>query len=143
MRKINLLAVIVAALAAFIASAVYYTLLASTWLRLRGIDQSTVNTAPQVWEMVGQLVRNLVVSFVFAYLIKRFKIIGLKDSLCLGLWVWIGFQAMQIVGAVLHENYPLGLYALHVGDALMTTLIMTTIIGAWTHKKESSYVISK
>jgi hypothetical protein len=44
---------------------------------------------------------------------------------------------------VLHENYPLGLYALHVGDALMTTLIMTTIIGAWTHKKESSYVISK
>jgi glycerol uptake facilitator-like aquaporin len=143
MRKINLLAVIVAAFAAFVASAVYYTLLVSTWLRLRGIDQNTVSTTPHVWEMVGQLVRNFVVSFVFAYFIMRLKIVGWKDSLCLGLWVWIGFQAMQIAGAVLHEDYPLGLYALHIGDALMTTLIMTTIIGAWTHKRENSYVTSK
>ena len=38
---------------------------------------------------------------------------------------------------------PVGLYVLNIGDALMTTLIMTTIIGAWTHKKENSYVSSR
>jgi hypothetical protein len=45
--------------------------------------------------------------------------------------VWFGFEAMAVVGSVLHENYPLGLYLLHVGDALMATLIMALILGAW------------
>jgi hypothetical protein len=32
---------------------------------------------------------------------------------------------------VLHEQYPLGLYAIHVGDALLATLTMTLILGLW------------
>ena len=35
----------------------------------------------------------------------------------------------QRLGSVVHEHYPLGLYLLHVGDALMTTLIMALILG--------------
>lgn len=135
MRKINLLAVLAAAVAAFVASAVYYTVLGDLYLRLRGLDPSAVSMTPQVWEIVGQFARNLIVAFVFAYFIRRLEIVDWKESLRLGLWVWVGFQAIQIAGAVLHENYPLGLYVIHIGDALMTTLIMTTIIGAWAGKK--------
>ncbi len=136
MRRINYLAVVLAAVAAFVASAIYYTVLGSTWLELRGIDPKSVNITPQAWEMAGQFVRNIVVAFVFAYLIVRLGIDDLKESLRLGLWVWVGFQAMQIAGAVLHEGYPLALYAIHVGDALMTTFIMTAIIGLWPARNE-------
>jgi Protein of unknown function (DUF1761) len=48
-----------------------------------------------------------------------------------GLVVWLGFQAMAVLGSVLHEQYPLGLYAIHIGDALATTLAMALILGAW------------
>jgi hypothetical protein len=54
-----------------------------------------------------------------------------KGALRVGLLVWFGFEAMAVVGSVLHENYPLGLYLIHVGDALMATLIMALILGAW------------
>src|SRR5215207_11466045 len=38
---------------------------------------------------------------------------------------------MAVVGSVLHEEYPLGLYLIHVGDALQATLLMALILGAW------------
>jgi len=31
---------------------------------------------------------------------------------------------------VLHEHYPLGLYVMYVGDALVATLIMALILGS-------------
>jgi hypothetical protein len=48
-----------------------------------------------------------------------------------GLLVWVGFQAMAVAGSVLHEGYPLGLYLIHVGDALQAMLLMALILGAW------------
>ncbi|HEX9442204.1 MAG TPA: DUF1761 domain-containing protein, partial [Roseiflexaceae bacterium] len=121
--------------AAFVASTVYYIVLGNTWLELRGIDPSTVSMTPQIWQIVGQFVRNLVVAFVFAYFVMRLEIVDWKGALRLGLWVWVGFQAMQIAGSVLHEGYPLELYAIHVGDALLQTLLMSFILGVWAGKK--------
>ena len=45
--------------------------------------------------------------------------------------MWFGFQAMAVAGSVLHEGYPLGLYLIHVGDALQATLLMALILTAW------------
>jgi len=135
MRKINLLAVVVAAVAAFVASTVYYMLLGNTYMALRGIDPSAVSRTPQVWQIVGQLVRDLVVAVVLAYFVAQLRVVHWKGAVALALWVWVGFQAMQIAGAVLHEGYPVGLYAIHVGDALMTTLLMAVILGVWAGRK--------
>jgi hypothetical protein len=35
------------------------------------------------------------------------------------------------VGSVIHEGYPWKLYAIHTGDALAKTLVMTLILGVW------------
>jgi hypothetical protein len=37
---------------------------------------------------------------------------------------------MLLLGAVLHEKMPPKLYAIHAGDALVKTLLMT-VIGLW------------
>jgi hypothetical protein len=48
--------------------------------------------------------------------------------------LWVGFEAMAIAGSVLHEHYPVGLYAPHIGDALLATVIMALILGSWQHR---------
>ncbi len=53
------------------------------------------------------------------------------DAVYLGLAVGIGFQATGIVGSVIHEDYPKQLFAIHVGDALVKTVIMAIILGVW------------
>lgn len=128
---INYWAVAVAAAATLVASFVWYIVFGNAWLTLRGIDPSTADTTPEAWVMVAQFVRNLVVAFVLAVLLSRLGTATLGDALRLGLLVWVGFEAMAIAGSVLHEQYPLGLYAIHVGDALMATLVMTLILGLW------------
>lgn len=129
--KVNYWAVAVAAATTLVTSAAWYIVFANAWLKLRGLDPSTASARPQVWEIVGQLGRNLIVAFVLANLLRRLEVATWKDALRLGLLLWVGFEAMAIAGSVLHEHYPLGLYAIHVGDALQATLIMSLILGTW------------
>jgi hypothetical protein len=129
--RVNYLAVLVAAATILVTSGLYYVVFGSAWLTLRGIDPSTAEMTPQVWQMVGQFVRNLVVAFVLAHLLSRLAATTPKDALRLGLLVWFGFEAMAVLGSVLHENYPLGLYVIHVGDSLQATLVMSLILGTW------------
>lgn len=138
MLKVNYWAIVVAAAVAFVASSVWYIVLGPTWLELRGIDPGTLaTTRPQVGEVLGQFARNLVVAYVLARFVVLLNVVDWKAAIRLGVWVWIGFQAMSIVGAVLHEGYPWKLYAIHVGDALMTTLLMAVVVGVW-RKREAA-----
>ena len=66
---INYWAVAVAAAATLVASSVWYTVFGNAWLTLRGLDPSTADLTPEVWVMVGQFVRNLVVASVLAFLL--------------------------------------------------------------------------
>ena len=129
--KVNYWAVLVAAVTALVTSALWYVVFGNAWLTLRGIDPSTAEMTPQAWQMVGQVTRNLVVAFVLAHLLRWLRATTWKRALQVGLLVWFGFEAMAVAGSVLHENYPLGLYLIHVGDALQATLLMALILGAW------------
>jgi Protein of unknown function (DUF1761) len=124
----------VAAVLPMIASTVWYIVFGEAWLRLRGIDPDTADTTPAAWALVGQFVRNLVVVVVLASLMRRLGVTTVAAALRLGLLVWFGFEAMAIVGAVLHEGYPLGLYAIHTGDALLAMLVVTLVLGTYRRR---------
>ena len=129
--RVNYWAVLVAAVAVLVTSVLWYVVFGNAWLRLRGIDPGTAEMTPEVWQMTGQLARNLVLATVLAHLLRWLEVATWKRALQVGLLVWFGFQAMAVVGSVLHEGYPLGLYLIHVGDALQATLVMALILGAW------------
>jgi Protein of unknown function (DUF1761) len=130
--KLNDWAVAAAAAAAMLVSSVWYSVLGDAYLDLlRGIHPAAATRTPQAWEVVGQLVRNLVVAFVLAVLLGRLEAATWRSAIGLGLLVWLGFQAMAVLGSVLHEQYPLGLYAIHVGDALLATLTIALVLGTW------------
>ncbi|HWW11317.1 MAG TPA: DUF1761 domain-containing protein [Brevundimonas sp.] len=114
--------IVVAALSAFVFSAVYYgAVVGSVWHELSGVSADAF--AP--WQPIAQIVRNLVVAFALNYVLQRTSAAGLWASLQVSLVLWLGFQAMAIVGSVIHERYPVILYCIHAFDALMTVVVMT------------------
>jgi hypothetical protein len=134
--KINYWAVSTAAAATLVTSAMWYVVFGNAWLTLRGIDPSTTNPTPEAWVVVAQFARNLAVASVLAFLLSKVGTVTAGAALRLGLLLWFGFEAMAIVGSVLHEQYPLGLYAIHAGDALQATLVMAFILGAWRRRAD-------
>jgi hypothetical protein len=134
MLGINYWAVVVAAVAAFVVGAVWYSplLFSKAYMNLRGLNpDATADTSPPVGELLGEFVRYLVVAFVLAYFVVRLGVSDWMGAVQLGLWVGVGFQATLLIGAVLHENMPWKLYAIHAGDAIVKTLLMTVILGVW------------
>ncbi|MEV1243731.1 DUF1761 domain-containing protein [Nonomuraea sp. NPDC050022] len=125
-------AVVGAALATLFASAVYYAVFGGVWMRLSG---GIASTSPQAWEVAAQFGRNVIEMLVLATLMSWLRIVTWPGALRLGLLVWGGFQALAIAGSVIHEQYPVGLYVLHVGDALMTTLIAVSILVRWSRPR--------
>ena len=131
MKKINFWAVIIAAGVAFVLGALWYSplLFGKAYLEERAMNPAAMaDMRPPVWELVGEFAKNLVVAFVIAYLVVRLGVGDWKSALQLGLWIWVGFQAMLLMGAVLHEHMPWTLYTIHAGDALVKTLLMTVLM---------------
>jgi Protein of unknown function (DUF1761) len=103
-----------------VSASIWYAIFGGAWVRLRGIDPTTA-LHPSIWPALGQLGRNAVVVLALTVLVR--------GAVALGLLVWVGFEAMAVLGSVLHEGYPFALYLIHVGDALQTTLVMAVLIG--------------
>src|SRR5438045_260568 len=105
MPGINYLAVVVAAVAALVVGAVWYSplLFGKAYMKLRGMNaDATTNRRPPAGELIAEFVRYLVIAFVLALFVVRLGVVGLTSALELGLWLWFGFQAMLLLGSVIH-----------------------------------------
>jgi len=127
--KINYWAILVAAVAAFIFSSLYYSLLGNVW---RAVDPAaTAGIKPSPATAVIEFARTLVITFVLARLITLLQGHDLKSAVQLALWLWFGFSAMMWVGAIMWEKTPWQVAAIHSGDWLIKTVLISTILGVW------------
>ncbi|MGI5132722.1 DUF1761 domain-containing protein [Pseudonocardia sp. CA-107938] len=117
-----------AAAVPLVTASIWYTVFGATWVELSGIDPQQA-ARPGVGEMLGQLARNVAVMLTMTVLITRMGVRTVRGALAVAATVWFGFEAMAILGSVLHEGYPFVLYLIHVGDALQTALVMGLFIG--------------
>jgi hypothetical protein len=123
--------IIIAASTAFLLSAIYYGVVVGTvWHELSGTSADAF--AP--WQPIAQIARNLVVAYALAYILLRTSAVGVSASLQISFRLWLGFQAMAIIGSVIHEGYPVILYCIHAFDALMTVAVMTVCLSAKLRK---------
>ncbi len=134
MSGINYLAAVVAALAALLASMLWYILFAKQ--RRESSRQETTSSPddmrrPRPGKMLIELVRNLVLALVLAYLVLNLSITNLSGALFFGMVAWVGFPLILLTGSALWENVPWKLAAIHAGDWLVKLLLMTAILGAW------------
>lgn len=120
----NLLAVAVAAVAAFVASGAYYAALGSRLAQLSPVYAGPGR--PAAATAAVELVRNVVLALVVAGLTgSGLPVVGLALAL------WIGFPAVLLAGSVFHERVPVALAAIHAGDWLIKLLLVTGIVGLW------------
>jgi len=129
--KINPVAVVVAALAAFVMSSLYYSplVLGNVW---RAVDPgSAAGTTPSIGKVLGEVVRTLVITYVLARVIALLGGGDWKSTVSIALWLWFGFSAMMWLGAIVWEHTPWQIAAIHSGDWLLKTLLIAVILGVW------------
>jgi hypothetical protein len=106
MLRINYWAAVVAGLAAFVMSSLYYSplLLGNAW---RVVDPgSAVGATPSIGKVVAEMARTLVITYVLARLIALLGDGDWKSVVSFALWLWFGFSAMMWVGAIMWEKTP-------------------------------------
>ena len=129
MNDISYLAVAVAAVAAFILSALWYTAFGR---QLTELDDAYAEPGSMpAWKVVVELVRSLVVATVLAWLAVGIDITDWAGAVGLGLAAWIGFPVVLLTGSVIHENVPWKLAAIHAGDWLVKLIVVAVIVSLW------------
>lgn len=132
MSRINLLAVLVAAVCAFVVSSLYYSplLLGNVW---RAVDPVASSMTFSPWKGVVEIVRTLGITFVMA----RLLLLGtndVKSAIQLAVWIWFGFSVLMWIGAIIWEATPWQVAAIHSGDWLLKTLLIAVILGLWSQR---------
>jgi hypothetical protein len=133
MPQVNYLAVVAAAVVAFVASSVWYLLFGNLMMRLRGAGSGAAVEMGNVpaWKKLAEVLRSVVVAYVLARFVVLLGVVGWASAAGLGFWVWLGFPAVLLFGSVMWENVPPKLAAIHAGDWLVKLLLMTVMLGVW------------
>jgi len=129
MPDVNLLAVLVAAIAAFMSGAAYYAVLGGQLARVSDAAPEGGQMPP--WKRAVELLRCLILAAVVAGLAARGEIDQWTGGLALGFALWIGFPLVLWVGAMIHEDTPWRLAAIHAGDWLVKLVLVAAIVSAW------------
>ena len=128
----NVLAILVATAAAFVFSAVWYTMFGKARMKLLGNNETATAEVSKVpaAQIPFEVFRTLVVVLVVSHLLALAGIRGWADAVQLGVWLGI-FPVMILVGATLWDKRPWKLSTIHGGDWLIKILLVAVILGAW------------
>jgi len=133
---INLVAVLVAALAAFGLGSLWYSplLFGKQWMKLSGVKQGIFNKEKQkgmALRFAVGFISWIVMSFVLAYAVQHQAITGIKEAIILSLWIWVGFIATITLGTILWDNKPVKLYLLNNAYNCLAVALMAVILVSW------------
>jgi hypothetical protein len=129
MPDVNLLAILAATIVAFVLSSTYYALFAAELAEVS--DAAASGERPPPWKLAVELLRSLTLAGVVAGLASQGGIDKWTGGLLLGLSLWIGFPLVLWTGAMLWENTPWKLAAIHGGDWLAKLLLVALIVSVW------------
>lgn len=130
---INYLAVLLAAIAAFIFGGVWYGLLGKAWLTALGRDEAAVRSGPPMGLRMGvAVVALLVMAYMLAGVMGHLGPgqVTLRNGLIGGLFIWIGFVLTTVIVNHVFQNQKPMLTAIDGGHWLGVLLIQGAVIGA-------------
>ncbi|MEV4460784.1 DUF1761 domain-containing protein [Microbispora sp. NPDC049633] len=132
MPESTLLLVLIAAVVAFASGALYYVVLGGRLAATRAPSAAPAAASPvrtPLWTFAVETGRCLVLAGVVTGLAAQARIDTWIGGLVLGLVLWIGFPAVLWIGAIVHENTPWRVAAIHAGDWLVKLLVLGAIVG--------------
>jgi hypothetical protein len=130
---INYLAIVIAAVAAFVFGGIYYHLLAKHWMKAIGFTKKNMPKGASHTPLIITIVAELIMAWVLAGLIGHLGPgqITVKNGIVSAAFVWFGFVATTLV---VNNAFGRRKSALGVIDAahwLAVLAIMGAIIGAF------------
>lgn len=130
MESINYLAVIVAALSAFVIGGLWYSVLFSkSWMVENGFDEEKLKKGNMGIIFGGSFILSLIISFVFVLFLgpERDAMFGASAGFMAGLF-WVA-TAMGIT--YLFERKSLKLFLINAGYHVVTFTVIGFILGLW------------
>ncbi len=131
--RLNYGAILLSAVAAFALSFVWYSALAEPMLRMHPVSPATAAdmVRPPVAKMLAEIARSLILASVLAWLVGRLGVSTWTSAVWLAVLLWVGFPFVLWAGAIMWENVPLELAAIHAGDWLLKLVLISVIVGVW------------
>jgi hypothetical protein len=126
---LNVLAIVAAAVVAFVLSGAWYGVLGGQLAQLH--EAYARPSRPAATTLVVELVRNAVVAAVIAGVADLIGIDALGAAVAFALALWVAFPVVLLTGSVFHEHVPPRLAAIHAGDWLLKLVVITAIVGVW------------
>jgi hypothetical protein len=130
--KVNLLAVIVAAVVSIVVGMIWYNekVFGAAWMKMAKIKPESGSMA---WSMGSVFLSSLVMAYVLAHVSylsnSFFKNSFLQDSLTTAFWMWLGFQGLRFF---MHDQFNQRRKkesAIHIANDLVTIMAMALVIG--------------
>jgi hypothetical protein len=122
------LGIAAAAVAAFIASSVYYA--AVTPLERRGVGGAALDRGrPGVFKVLLEVLRTAVLAAAFGWIAHRGGDFAVSGAIVVALVLWVGFPVVLLTGSVLWEKVHPVTAAMHAGDWLIKLLLIAVILG--------------
>ena len=133
---VNYLAVVVAAVAAWLLGALWYSpaLFARQWMAAHNYTPEKIAAMKQgmAKKYAISLVCMLVMAWVMAVLIDRLGILSALGGVKLGGITWLGFAATIGLTANLYSDKPLAAYLIDAAYQLVYMIVMGIILAVWT-----------
>lgn len=131
LESINVLAILVTALAGFVIGSIWYgPLFSKAWLKASGTPTGNMTTAQTVRLFASAYVLNVVIAFGLALLIGGHH--SLHGGLHTGFFVSVMFMATAIGVTYLFERKPLKLFFINAGYQVVNCTVMGAILGVWS-----------
>jgi hypothetical protein len=132
--QINWLAVIVAAVAAFMVGGVWYGVVFSkAWVQLQGFREDELKelAAKQPRNFGIFFVGSTVLGCVVSLLLAAMSINTAVEAAAFGGLLWLGLLATMGAAQTAATNKPLKLYLITAGHQLAEVVVISAILGAW------------
>lgn len=130
--EVNLLAVLVAAIASMVLGFVWYgPLFGKMWMELMKFSDADMKKAKE--KGMGKsyalmAVSSLITAYVVGLLLMMTGAADLNSALQLGAWIWLGFVATTSFSGVLWEGKPHKLWVLNNAYSIVNLLVVAAIM---------------
>jgi hypothetical protein len=119
----------VAALAAFVVSSVYYTVVTPLERRVLGTAALDRGGRPAPWKVACELLRTVLLAGVFHWVASRSGMQSVSGGLLLAVMLWIGLPVILLTGSIMWEHVAPVTAAMHAGDWLLKLALLGIILG--------------
>jgi hypothetical protein len=137
--RLNWVAILVAAIAAFIFEALWFSVFMNEWLagigRTREWLMSSAAVTPAV-QYATAIICSIITAAILSICIQVSGEQTVRRGVLCAAVLWFGFIATSWAKAYIFEVRTLQIYAIYTGYYLIELVLMGAIVGAWKKKLE-------